>query len=174
MVFAVSVSGCTDFFNNIGDERQKDAEAYAQETGAQTYNGSVFSFFYPKNWDVYNNTSTVYIIDPNDTLTYLYLESWKLQSNQTVEGRLDEAIKETENNESRQINITSREKITVSDIPYIIVKVDETINGTQIKYLQAWFEKDGTAYILGGVTTPEKFDNLLRTFEMFIYSFKFN
>lgn len=175
LVLAVSVSGCTNFLNqNPDQQRIADAETYAKDINASTYNGNGFSFFYPNNWQNYTEPDWLATIgDPNDTSTYIYVDNHKLQSNETVKGLLEKAITEISADKNRNITIVSWENLTVNNNPYEIVVVqEETVEG-QLQYMQAWFERNGTAYLLGGVTTPEKFPSMNETFNMFIYSFKF-
>ena len=175
IVLAVSASGCTTLFNQSPEQQRiADAESYAKETNASTYTGNGFTFFYPNNWQKYTEADWLVTLgDPNDTTTYIYVDSRKLKSNETVKGLLDQAITETSADSTRNITIVSRENITVNNNPYEIVVVRENMSETQLQYIQAWLENNGTAYLLGGVTTPGKFASLNETFNMFIYSFKF-
>ncbi|MGC9516159.1 MAG: PsbP-related protein [Methanomicrobiales archaeon] len=175
LVLAVSLSGCVDFLNqDPGQQREDEAEAYAEEINASTYNGNGFSFNYPRNWVSYNVPEwTVTLGDPNDNSTYIYVDTRQLAANETAKGLLDQAIAEIQADSTRNITIVSRESITISNVPYNIVVVNEVVDGNEIKYIQAWLENNKIAYLLGGVSTPQRFEEVNKTFSMFIYSFEF-
>ncbi|MGC9516160.1 MAG: hypothetical protein ACP5C3_00515 [Methanomicrobiales archaeon] len=164
LVLTVCVSGCVDLFNN-GQQRQEAALVYANETGAQVFNGTTigykgnesgfyyakshFGFYYPKNWNLTNYTESILITDPGDNSTYLYMYSLELKSNETAALLLQNAINSSQADPKREFEFVNQENVDVNNITYNILEAKESLNGTKIHYIQAWFENAGTAYILG-------------------------
>ncbi|MDI6644137.1 MAG: hypothetical protein QME14_03690 [Methanobacteriaceae archaeon] len=174
LILAIIISGCAYLDQDRGEQRQAEAESYAKETDALTYQGYGFTFFYPNYWENYTESDWLVTLgDPDDSKTYIYVDQRKLQSNETVKEILDKAIKNATSDSTRNITIIARENIKVNNLPYEIVIIREKLVEGEMQYIQAWFERNGTAYLLGGVTTPGRFESMNKTFCMFIYSFNF-
>jgi len=175
MVLLLAVLGFTIFLDKDPvQEKVVEAEAYAKETDALTYHENGFTFFYPNYWENYTESDWLVTLgDPDDSKTYIYVDRRKLQSHESVKEILDKSLNKTSADSTRNVTIISRENIKVNNIPYEIVVIREQQAEEELQYIQAWFERNGTAYLLGGVSTPGRFESMNKTFNMFIYSFKF-
>ncbi|GAB4315662.1 MAG: hypothetical protein Kow0019_15910 [Methanobacteriaceae archaeon] len=175
LILSGTVLGWTLLFNQDPVEQKlAEAEEYAKETDALSYQGNGFTFFYPNYWENYTESEWLVTLgDPDDSKTYIYVDRRKLANNESIKEVIEKAINKSLNDSTRNVTIISRENIKVDENPYEILVVREVLAEGELQYIQAWFERNGTVYLLGGVTTPGRFKSMNKTFNMFIYSFKF-